>query len=134
MEKDKKAESVGDDVKDRTSARDGRSFKAVVEGLPQHLKIEKWVTKNTRPEGETSTDEDRNLLGKEKFKEMAWSLVEELFNSISLEETKRNLRALMEVVVQAVVGEPHGCRRENLKPRKDGKDDQRGVFLEEGLI
>ena len=65
-----------------------RSFKEVVEGLSQHLKVGHWMTKNTRKMVGTDANKDRKKLDKECLEGMTPRLVEEIFSSTNPEEVK----------------------------------------------
>ena len=57
VDSNKEIESVWGEAKGRISARDGRSFKEVVEGLPQNPKTIEWGSKNTNAMACSNADE-----------------------------------------------------------------------------
>ena len=88
MDLEKEAESIGGEVKGRTNTKDGRSFKEVLEGIPQNSKSEGGMAKNTRDMAAFDADEysRRHEEVNSKGMESIWS--EESVNSSNLEQIK----------------------------------------------
>ena len=74
------------------------------------------------------------LFDKVKLKRLVWSLVNEIFRSVKLEEIKQRLGSLLEMAFHDVVAEHPGGRKENDEMQTHGGGDQRGVFLEEEML
>ena len=67
---EKVSEAVGREEKSMKALVNGRSFKEVLEGLPHHLKVDEWVSKN--PRKMAGSDVEKNIWKVDKmfFKEM----------------------------------------------------------------
>ena len=134
VDKDKGADLVGDEVVDRMISRDGRSFKEVVMDVPKQVKEDSWRLRNFKSEVVSEAGESRRQRGKVRLKKLAWSLVDEIFESGNVEESLRNIGALLEVTLQTLEVDSSGCRKAFEQERKNGEKELRGAFLEEDLV
>ena len=91
METDMEKKPAGGNEKSMSYTRDGRSFKEVVEGWPQHPKGGDQMRRRSRELEASNDDEVRRQLEKVKVKEMVWRVAEEFFNANNLEEIKHHL-------------------------------------------
>ena len=134
VEMDKGANLVGGEVVDRMKSRDGRSFKEVVMDVPKHLKEDRWGLRNCKPVTVSKAGGSSRQDEKVRLKEMAWSLVDEIFESGSVEESMRNIGALLEVTLQSFEDGSPGYRKFSAQERKNGEKEHGGAFLEEDLL
>ena len=118
METDMEKKPVGGNEKSMSYTRDGRSFKEVVQGWPQHPKGGDQMWRISRELEASNDDEVRRQLEKVKVKEMVWRLAEEFFNANNLEEIKHHLGTLREGVIHAVKAETPCYRQYPVKNSK----------------
>ena len=90
--------------------------------------------KNTRTLASSNAEEHRRQIEKMNLKGLVWRVIEEIFNSVNLEEIKCNLGDLMVGVIHMVEFEQIEYKKKPEKQRKEGDDEQRGAFLEEELV
>ena len=89
--------------------------------------------KNTRTLASSNAEEHKRQIEKMNLKGLVWRVIEEIFNSVNLEEIKRNLGDLMVGAIHVVEFEQIEYRKKPEKQWKEGDDEQKGAFLEEKL-
>ena len=98
------SEAEGRKVKLRNGKKDGRSFKEVVVGTPQHSNVNDWLEENLASKAVPDLQNNGRKVEKLCMKEMIWSLVEEIFNSTNIEKIKQKIGVVFEEAFNAIKG------------------------------
>ena len=140
LEAESDYELVGRTEKHRLDTNDGRSYKEVVEGVPNLSKVDEWGMIKPRAVAAYMDDESRKEFEKMNIKGLVWRVVEEISHPTNVEKVRQKLGTWIEEAIneshrEVISGDESRCRRvEGEDQQREGEVEKARVFLEYDLI
>ena len=134
QETNAESEAKGRKEKLRNGKNDGRSFKEMVVGTSQHLKVIDRLKVNQNLEVGLDNENYGRELEKKSIKGLIWKLVEKVLNSANIEEIKQKFGVVIEEVINAIRGRQDAMdvlvdwRKGGEKMLMESGDEQQGAF------